>query len=330
MSFQFTPVLRRATRGRVGRRERVRVSIHARLATGDCGDGGGHPAAIVSIHARLATGDQASARVQPDFAVSIHARLATGDVVHKLATLMARFQFTPVLRRATRVGVAVDGRKLVSIHARLATGDIEVPYIVAGETFQFTPVLRRATPVCGAPATMLRVSIHARLATGDKLVPKNFRPSFVSIHARLATGDGPDRADARHAQVSIHARLATGDADGSRERFLEAFQFTPVLRRATPRRRRCPTPRSFNSRPSCDGRHTAELAQQCPGKFQFTPVLRRATTRVASSPGIMAFQFTPVLRRATAHRPLMLPRGGFNSRPSCDGRPVARRARCLL
>ena len=35
------------------------------------------------------------------------------------------------------------------------------------------------------------------------------------------------------------------------------------------------------------------------------------------------FQFTPVVRRATLHRLHRLrPARGFNSRPSCDGRPI--------
>ncbi len=59
--------------------------------------------------------------------------------------LSKRFQFTPVLRRATPSEYANHALADVSIHARLATGDMrkkgKINHIV--------------------------VSIHARLATGD-------------------------------------------------------------------------------------------------------------------------------------------------------------------
>ena len=56
----------------------------------------------------------------------------------------------------------------------------------------------------------------------------------VSIHARLAMGDLVPQADVRARRVSIHARLATGDIEAHRtSKYPKAFQFTPVLRRAT-------------------------------------------------------------------------------------------------
>ncbi len=125
---------------------------------------------------------------------------------------ITRFQFTPVLRRAT---------------SRAATA-------LANQPFQFTPVLRRATGVGRLCNLAAIVSIHARLATGDTRPRKrrrgtsrfNSRPScdgrplHVPFHARLG--------------VSIHARLATGDpAEWFNDVARFMFQFTPVLRRAT-------------------------------------------------------------------------------------------------
>jgi len=78
------------------------------------------------------------------------------------------FQFTPVLRRATKLAVELGDISSVSIHARLATGDkADYAGMIADQgfnsrpscdgrlrclyamprcqEFQFTPVLRRAT-----------------------------------------------------------------------------------------------------------------------------------------------------------------------------------------
>ena len=89
-----------------------RVSIHARLATGDTSRNHKRRSRSVSIHARLATGDRGPANVsspcecfnsrpsrdgRPDAAtmtnivlVSIHARLATGDSTAARSTSSAR------------------------------------------------------------------------------------------------------------------------------------------------------------------------------------------------------------------------------------------------
>ena len=82
-----------------------------------------------------------------DLAVSIHARLATGDAKYKRLQDAIKFQFTPVLRRATRPHIGA----------------------VSDTTFQFTPVLRRATFHAVAADEVVEVSIHARLATGDRM-----------------------------------------------------------------------------------------------------------------------------------------------------------------
>ena len=79
------------------------------------------------------------------------------------------------------------------------------------------------------------VSIHARLATGDRTIITGLPYSVgVSIHARLATGDLIRKSVFGRFYVSIHARLATGDYSSVLQDIkIEAFQFTPVLRRAT-------------------------------------------------------------------------------------------------
>ena len=78
-----------------------------------------------------------------------------------------RFQFTPVMRRATSIGIGKGLFVGVSIHARHATGD--------------------STPEEESEAS--RVSIHARHATGDSCDAILLLRGWVSIHARHATGD---------------------------------------------------------------------------------------------------------------------------------------------
>ena len=165
------------------------VSIHARLATGDSPPSLSQEFIEVSIHARLATGDAPTAacaavvcfnsrpscdgRHDPSGynsmkPVSIHARLATGDGQRERWAERQRFQFTPVLRRATHHPGRLQGERRVSIHARLATGD---------------PPPLRPRGACGFNS---RPSCDGRL---EDVVGRPF--DDVSIHARLATGDGP-------------------------------------------------------------------------------------------------------------------------------------------
>ena len=115
--------------------------------------------------------------------------------------------------------------------------------------------MRRATTSADDDVFGYQVSIHARLATGDDFQCKRGTFHKVSIHARLATGDfqatlnlflsisfnSRPSCDGRHSRadpssklaVSIHARLATGDKTLILLVEIDAFQFTPVLRRAT-------------------------------------------------------------------------------------------------
>ena len=168
-TFQFTPVMRRATSSSPVNTTGPTVSIHARHATGDptlhlrhtkatpCFNS--RPscdgrlefmplinAAGVSIHARHATGDAVPGGLRAvELRVSIHARHATGDFAFCKNHDCTVFQFTPVMRRATFSS---------SPNLRPCR-------------FQFTPVMRRATRKRRAGMQPVRVSIHARHATGD-------------------------------------------------------------------------------------------------------------------------------------------------------------------
>ena len=229
------------------------VSIHARLATGDLRGHVRSDERGVSIHARLATGDQSPHVLERSGGVSIHARLATGDVKNGLNAAGQLFQFTPVLRRATKVEVREESR-IVSIHARLATGDTTRICTSIPRRFNSRPSCDGRLGVEKDDIVEAQVSIHARLATGDlRAEAFGFSPVFqftpvlrratstsallrrqvVSIHARLATGDVCFCYSVPRLSVSIHARLATGD--------LRAWMI------------RCRIS-CFNSRPSCDGR----------------------------------------------------------------------------
>ena len=211
------------------------------------------------------------------------------------------FQFTPVVRRATKIFL---WREL-------------------SNAFQFTPVVRRATitVVCLRFRGKFQFTPVVRRATRAGRRGRRGSPSFNS-------------------RPSCDGRLH----DVSLSFYSRMFQFTPVVRRATPSLRRREGVGGFNSRPSCDGRHSDTLPNaldnrfnsrpSCDGrqscayvaryviKFQFTPVVRRATSPVFHACG--AIYVSIHARRATGdlhprHRPPI--RAGFNSRPSCDGRP---------
>ena len=81
--FQFTPVMRRATRG-------TRPS----------------PRGTPRFNSRPSCDGRQEVRKKPrEGLVSIHARHATGDVSSRRARRCSSFQFTPVMRRATRAAV---------------------------------------------------------------------------------------------------------------------------------------------------------------------------------------------------------------------------------
>ena len=165
------------------------------------------------------------------------------------------FQFTPALRRATRLRYLGKSQSEVSIHARLATGDERPKKIQHSKKFQFTPALRRATPLRKTRLERRLVSIHARLATGDAardsremiLTWFQFTPAL-----RRATGDICPGFDGRcfNSRPPCDGRRPTRITRWG----LHLFQFTPALRRATMSSGFGLRNLSFNSRPPCDGR----------------------------------------------------------------------------
>ena len=160
--------MRRATVARAFRIEGDGVSIHARHATGDTNLVRGGRGWRVSIHARHATGDVSPRRAheQPKFQftpVMRRATVSTGSVVPSWL-----FQFTPVMRRATGVAQQLALRRgrfnsRPSCDGRQVVGRVGP----APLRFQFTPVMRRATKPAARLHPRARVSIHARHATGD-------------------------------------------------------------------------------------------------------------------------------------------------------------------
>ena len=121
--FQFTPVVRRATRG--------------------AGNGSAKSAFQFTPVVRRAT-SKYCASVQPN---CFNSRPSCdgrhgGNVMMGLQEM---FQFTPVVRRATVGNEAAMREALVSIHARRATGDSIILSPLRLHVFQFTPVVRRAT-----------------------------------------------------------------------------------------------------------------------------------------------------------------------------------------
>ena len=145
--FQFTPVLRRATR--------ICKSIFAHGGSFNsrpsC-DGRPRLGVRFALHDSFNSRPSCDGRpfrrvrVKVDIIVSIHARLATGDLAFPfLFAVFVWFQFTPVLRRATN-SFRFSFQPIVFQFTpvlRRATG-IAIS-TVATASFQFTPVLRRAT-----------------------------------------------------------------------------------------------------------------------------------------------------------------------------------------
>ena len=172
--------------------------------------------------------------------------------------VIVKFQFTPVVRRAT------DDRN----YARKET------------LFQFTPVVRRATSpfVFFAQSVMFQFTPVVRRATA-------LRARYVGAR-----------------QVSIHARRATGDLAGVRAVMTDkSFNSRPSCDGRPVLRTCSQSGKGFNSRPSCDGRHYTKQNRP-PNKFQFTPVVRRATSPFVFFAQSVMFQFTPVVRRATLYQ----------------------------
>ena len=76
--------------------------------------------------------------------VSIHAPRARGDTKHPIVNDRGLFQFTPLVRGATKIKRHYAVNR-VSIHAPRARGDIFLHLFINSTKFQFTPLVRGAT-----------------------------------------------------------------------------------------------------------------------------------------------------------------------------------------
>ena len=172
---------------------------------------------------------------------------------------------------------------------------------------RFFPTSMRIFPTSPAKLHNSRPSCDGRL----KKAASRACLTWVSIHARRATGDGGD-AIMVGTVCRFNSRPSCDGRRSSRQRCAStaAFQFTPVVRRATAgRQARRPRSRCFNSRPSCDGRRQGA---ECAFASQAVSIHARRATGDKNL--------------ASAHDR----KTSFNSRPSCDGRhtkPCRRRWR---
>ena len=267
--------------GRLGclmMRQDVLVSIHARRATGDNHHALCTPFIVVSIHARRATGDRdpmarCSDRGCFNSRPSCDGRQADLRLPRRQRR---RFNSRPscdgrrILPSAPPRSPRFNSRPSCDGRQRRLVGRCPV-------RFQFTPVVRRATDERRGARARRDVSIHARRATGDTDNCECALCRYVSIHARRATGDRCRAAlcwmqcfnsrpscDGRHhrdrPRIFRRSFNSRPSCDGRPEREMRSaricsFQFTPVVRRATPSFRQNIGLSRFNSRPSCDGRH---------------------------------------------------------------------------
>ena len=156
--------------------------------------------------------------------------------------------------------------------------------------------MRGATVSCSRNKFFVSVSIHAPRARGDRrgVRSKEWRQFQFTPLVRGATDvvilDEPP-------SVSIHAPRARGDSQCTKTSGKSKFQFTPLVRGATPLEEQELQKRSFNSRPSCEGRRCSNLVAPAACVSIHAP---RARGDFSAS------------RRRTNRR--------FNSRPSCEGR----------
>ena len=128
------------------------------------------------------------------------------------------------------------------------------------------------------------------------------------------------------------------------------FQFTPLMRGATTLDCTIPSPSSFNSRPSCEGRlvnvigggifkvsihaphargdtRTVITSARC--RFNSRPSCEGRLEVYSWTVAIPTFQFTPLMRGATKKNLTAIYNKCFNSRPSCEGRRLVLILYCL-
>ena len=162
------------------------------------------------------------------------------------------FQFTPLVRGAT-----VHSQMLNNPEGFNSRPSCEGRQPNAGflryALFQFTPLVRGATLPFSSTSwsRLFQFTPLVRGATRPRTPSRrvrgfNSRPSCEGRHNQL---DFP-----MEYTVSIHAPRARGDCTIGFSTITATFQFTPLVRGATLVRRADLQRRSFNSRPSCEGR----------------------------------------------------------------------------
>ena len=231
--------------------------------------------------------------------VSIHAPRARGDRSVDDLLRNRPFQFTPLVRGATRPSLfslrsgivsihaprargddsvsSFEGCEVVSIHAPRARGDVPHATFARAETFQFTPLVRGATfrPAAYARTIVFQFTPLVRGAT-------DLRTSVIScdrFNSRPSCEGRPcPPRTLPRLIVSIHAPRARGDG----HEFSASHHFVVSIH----------APRARGDRTA---RHV------------FRPT---------------AFQFTPLVRGATSDGEITAGSERFNSRPSCEGRLI--------
>ena len=104
--------------------------------------------------------------------------------------------------------------------------------------FQSTPPVKAATFLVHREQTVFEISIHAAREGGDKSVQHGRQNNSISIHAAREGGDVAYTPKTTHAYISIHAAREGGDLTAKQAiKIWIAFQSTPPVKAATPRRR---------------------------------------------------------------------------------------------
>ncbi len=227
-------------------------------------------ASVVSIHAPRARGDPGRIPAVPvrRFNSRPSCEGRPGDGITPPCSVA--FQFTPLVRGATRSAF----------------------HRIGSCAFQFTPLVRGATALPGTFSALLRFNSRPSCEGRPSGAP-SFRRLHVSIHAPRARGDHERAANRQTTGVSIHAPRARGDHPFLRASGHCVFQFTPLVRGATSRSCRGTSyrrvsihaprargdffsghmiiPTSFNSRPSCEGRHAGLVVRRIVDRFNSRP-----------------------------------------------------------
>ena len=213
-----------------------------------------------------------------------------------------KFQSTPLMRGATPGAMGVRHRRPVSIHAPHARGDsarrcaaIPAPGFNPRPSCEGRPGRRRTR----TPSTRFnpRPSCEGRRTKAKRMLETG---RFQSTPLMRGATEAVLAVAAPDEHVSIHAPHARGDnLLGCASAIAYMFQSTPLMRGAT----RCRVAlrrlrRSFNPRPSCEGRPSGAPSRIRSTRFNPRPSCEgRPATRI--------------------YRP---PSGSFNPRPSCEGR----------